>query len=130
MTAHAEVAPRDAEPSPAEARLEANRARLRHALAPQARRADGPRQADGDDSLGPMEVLEHVVAPAASEIVRRYPARSLAGAALAGALLVRLRPWSGLLGSVVTTALIRQVSSASVDWAARQLDAAPGSDDR
>ncbi|MCB1957965.1 MAG: hypothetical protein KDG55_19960 [Rhodocyclaceae bacterium] len=114
----------DDETSPAEARLEASRARLRQALAPATSRRNPPPPME---ELAPMDVLEQVVAPAASEIVRRYPGRSLAGAALAGALLVRLRPWSGVLGSVVTAALIRQLGSASMQWAARQVgDERPG----
>ncbi len=115
----------EAASSPAEARLEASRARLRQALAPRAARETAEAPSGESGELGPLEVLEHVVAPAASEIVRRYPARSLASAALAGALLVRLRPWSGLIGSVVSAALVRQISSASIQWAARQLDTPP-----
>ena len=62
------------------------------------------------------ELLEHVVKPAAGELVRRHPIATLAGAALAGAMLVRARPFSGLIGSVATAVLVRRLADAATHW--------------
>lgn len=95
-----------------EMRLEANRARIRRMTM---RLQKNPR----DERMGPLgelTALAHALEPAASAMVRRYPVRSLAGGAAVAALLVRLKPWRGLLGSVLGAALIRQASAASLQW--------------
>lgn len=91
----------------AEARLRASRARMRASLASPAATAREPTAGD---------LLEHVVKPAAGELVRRHPIASLAGAALAGAMLVRARPLSGLIGSVATAVLVRRLADAATHW--------------
>lgn len=68
--------------------------------------------------LDELALLAHVLEPAASELVRRYPVRSLAGGAAVGALLVTLKPWRGLIGSILGAALLRQASTASLQWVA------------
>lgn len=101
---------------PAEARLQASRERLKQRLnphgAPQGERAE----AAGED-MSPGEMFETVVKPATEEIVRRYPVRSLAAAAAVGALAVRMRPWQGLIGSIIATSLIRKGSKVAAAWA-------------
>lgn len=100
----------------AEMRLEANRARIRRVMKP---RVPNIRNDEGDaGELSELEVLKQVLEPAACEIVRRYPVRSLAGGAMVGAFLVIWRPWRGLLSSMLGVALVRQVSSASIQWMA------------
>lgn len=98
-------------------RLEANRSRIRQVM----RAQPNTRQGKHDDGLlDELEVLAHVLDPVACELVRRYPVRSLAGGAVVGALLVTLKPWRGLLGSILGAALVRQASTASLHWMAGQ----------
>ncbi|MCB1917842.1 MAG: hypothetical protein KDG52_19295 [Rhodocyclaceae bacterium] len=110
------TAPADAEA--AEARLQASRARMRASL-------ETPATGGGTSPTGDM--LTHLVKPAAGEFVRRHPVASLAGAALAGALLVRVRPLGGLIGSVATTILVRRLADAASHWIdeSSAADAAP-----
>lgn len=91
----------------AEARLRTSRARMRERLV-------SPAAASRDPTAN--ELLEHVVKPAAGELVRRHPIATLAGAALAGAMLVRARPFSGLIGSVATAVLVRRLADAATHW--------------
>lgn len=90
---------------PPSERLAASRERLRHALAP-----GGMGSAAGADGGEPLiatlarawamprvalaaDLARGVVAP----LVQRHPLTLVLGAAVAGAVLVRLRPWRGVL---------------------------------
>jgi len=101
---------------PAEARLQASRDRLKRRLNPtgatQRAQSDRP-----EEEMSPGEMFESVVKPATEEIVRRYPVRSLAAAAAVGALAMRIRPWQGLIGSIIATSLIRKGSKVAAAWA-------------
>jgi len=114
--------------SDAERRLRASRARLCERLNPAARRADSVRP-EPSGEMDMHEVFEQLLKPATAEIVRRYPARSLATAAAAGALLVRLRPWQGLIGSMLVSVLVNKGGKRAAAWAmdkaANALDAPP-----
>lgn len=101
---------------PAEARLRASRERLKQRLNP---RTTPPASASEETQgeMSPSEMFDSVVKPATEEIVRRYPVRSLAAAAAVGALAVRMRPWQGLIGSIIATTLIRKGSTVAAAWA-------------
>ncbi|WP_227815611.1 hypothetical protein [Nitrogeniibacter aestuarii] len=102
---------------PAEARLRASRERLKQRLSPRtASQASEHEEAQGGD-MSPSEMFDTVVKPATEEIVRRYPVRSLAAATAVGALAVRIRPWQGLIGSIIATTLIRKGSTVAAAWA-------------
>lgn len=100
----------------AEMRLAANRSRIQRLLAAQ----NQPKKNDSPSTsrLGEFGALTSLVEPAASELVRRYPVRSLAAGALVGALLVGMKPWRGLLGSLLGAGIMRQASAASIQWVA------------
>lgn len=100
---------------PAEARLQASRERLRRRLNPPP--AASGAQDEPPAEMSPSEMFDTVVKPATEEIVRRYPVRSLAAAAAVGALAVRMRPWQGLIGSIIATTLIRKGSKVAAAWA-------------
>lgn len=103
---------------PAEARLQASRERLRRRLNPPPAAPGAPGAQDEPPSeMSPSEMFDTVVKPATEEIVRRYPVRSLAAAAAVGALAVRMRPWQGLIGSIIATTLIRKGSKVAAAWA-------------
>lgn len=114
--------------SDAELRLRASRARLRERLNPAGLSAEPDRSAPAVER-DMHEVFEQLVKPATAELVRRYPARSLATAAAAGALLVRLRPWQGFIGSMLVSVLVnrggKRVAAWAMDKAADALDAPP-----
>jgi hypothetical protein len=96
--------PEAAVPLNAEARLEINRAKLRQRLSrPEAR----PRGSVLDEMGG-------IAAPLARQWVRQHPYASLGGAALAGALLVRWKPWRGLTGSLLAGLIMRKAFASSL----------------
>ena len=90
-----------AAPADAETRLALNREVLRRRLA--------QAQADRRSGVpGALNELASVSLPIARQTVRQHPYASLAGAALAGVLLVRWKPWRRLGGSVLIGWLTRQ----------------------
>ena len=94
-----------APPLDAEARLEINRAILRQRLY-------RPGAKSSHSMLGEMG---SIAAPLARQWVRQYPYSSLGGAALAGALMVRWKPWRGLTGSLLAGLVMRKVLNSSLD---------------
>lgn len=113
-------APQPERDDPANERLRASRERLRQALAPHDAQARTSESGAADDPMETTEWMHSVAKPAAEALVRRYPARSLAAAAATGALLVRLRPWQGLIGSILVSALVRKGGTALAAWATEQ----------
>lgn len=111
MPTPSDDAPGGTDVQSAEARLAATRNRLRTSIRPR----PSAQRSGAQDAI---DLFQQVVQPATREIVRRHPVRSLAGAALAGALLVRARPLGGLLGSVISAVLVRQLAEASTRWLA------------
>jgi ElaB/YqjD/DUF883 family membrane-anchored ribosome-binding protein len=113
----------------AELRLRASRARLRQRLNPTEAAPDAEAQSAAEGAMDAHEMFDQVVKPATAEIVRRYPARSLATAAAVGALLVRLRPWQGIVGSILISTLLNKGGKLAAAWAmdkaADALDAPP-----
>ncbi|MBI3431051.1 MAG: hypothetical protein HY018_02415 [Hydrogenophilales bacterium] len=90
-----------AAPADAEARLARNREALRRRLA--------QTQADQRSGMpGALNELASASVPIVRQAVRQHPYASLTGAALAGALLVRWKPWRRLGGSVLIGWLARQ----------------------
>ena len=75
-------------PTPGE-RLAASRERLRQALAPPPGGGAGPE--------GGMLLAAALARNAAGLLVQRHPLATVGAAALAGAVLLRWRPWRGLL---------------------------------
>jgi len=100
--------PEAAIPINAEARLEVNRAILRQRLY-------RPEAKPNNRMLGEMG---GIAAPFARQWVRQHPYVSLGGAALAGALLVRWKPWRGLTGSLLAGLVMRKVLNLSLTRAA------------
>ncbi len=97
----------------AEMRLEANRARIRRTITAR----PTPRSDEHKTSpLRELAVLAHVLEPAASELVRRHPVRSLAMGAATGALLVNLKHLRGPLSAILTAELMRKATAASFQW--------------
>ncbi|MBT9567828.1 MAG: hypothetical protein IV085_05970 [Thiobacillus sp.] len=90
-----------------ETRLEMSRAMLRHRLL----------QARADDQTGIWGHINDVtgqVAPIARQYVRHKPLLSLAAAALAGAFVVRFKPWRALGGPILLGILARQALAMTV----------------
>lgn len=90
-----------------EARLELNRARLRHRLL----------QDEARDQNGVWQHINDVtreVAPVARAYIRSKPALSLAAAAAAGALMVRFKPWRALGGPILLGMVARQIAAATM----------------
>lgn len=97
--------------TPAAERLAVSRERLRQALAPDGHRADGRAGGgSGDSVIGmlahawgmPQLTLVADLADAAiGPLAQRRPLTLVFAAALAGAALVRMRPWRGLLRQAV-----------------------------
>lgn len=88
-------------PGDVETRLEMSRAMLRHRLL----------RLRADDQTGIWDHINDVtgqVAPVARQYVRHKPFLSLAAAALAGAFLVRFKPWRALGGPILLGILTRQ----------------------
>lgn len=100
-----------AAPTDAESRLETNREILRQRLA---------QEKETKHAFGPLGDAARMAAPLARHVVREHPYASLAGAALAGAWLIRGKPWRVLGGSVLTGALARQALALSLS-SGRQL---------
>jgi hypothetical protein len=92
-------------PDDAESRLETNREILRQRLA---------QEKEKKNAFGPFGEAARVAAPLARKLVREHPYASLAGAALAGAWLIRGKPWRALGGSVLASVLARQALSLSL----------------
>lgn len=95
----------------AETRLARNREILRRRLA----------QAQADQRSGVSGALDELASaslPIVRQTVRQHPYTSLIGAALAGALLVRGKPWRRLGGSVLIGWLTRQALARghALDW--------------
>ena len=89
------------EKTDAETRLALNREALRRRLA--------QAQADQRSSVsGTLNELASASLPIVRQTVRQHPNASLYGAALAGVLLVRWKPWRRLGGSVLIGWLTRQ----------------------
>ncbi len=87
--------------TPPETRLELNRGILQQRL-----RARPPDPVSGlTHSVGR---LTQTTVPLARRAVRQYPYASLAGAMLAGIILIRWKPWRGLAGSVLVGLVARQ----------------------
>ena len=100
--------PVDAAPrnwSAAEIRLQRNRDRLRQHF-------DQP--AESRSAFSTVSDLAQLAAPVAREFVRQHPAATLSGAALAGAWLVRMKPWQFLGSSMIAGLLARQAISMSL----------------
>lgn len=104
--------PEAAIPLNAEARLEINRAILRQRLY-------RPEAKSSDSMLGEMG---GIAAPLARQWVRQHPYASLGGAALAGALLVRWKPWRGLTGSLLAGLIMRKGFASSLHSGGRALN--------
>jgi len=91
-----------AESTNAEARLEASRSTLYRRL--KQGNSDQPSETSG--GLGDMA---KIASPLARMWIRQHPYASLSTAAFAGMMLVRLKPWRGLGGSLFAGLLARQV---------------------
>ena len=99
------------EEADAETRLARNRKVLRGRLA----------QAQADQRSGVSGALDELASaslPIARRTIRRHPYASLVGAALAGMLLARWKPWRRLGGSVLIGWLARQALARghALDW--------------
>jgi len=117
-TAHDVYSHRNVAPLPrgdAQTRLEMTRAMLRHRL---------EQVRDGAQS----SVWDHIndvtgqVAPVARQYVRRKPIASLSAAALAGAVLVRFKPWRTLGGPLLLGILARQAIALTVSRSSHILE--------
>ncbi|MDD2893513.1 MAG: hypothetical protein PHF20_06245 [Halothiobacillaceae bacterium] len=64
-----------------------------------------------DDGKVDIEVIGRMAVPLARQFVREHPYASLAGAALAGAWLVHIKPWRALGGLLEQQALGLTLSS-------------------
>ena len=94
-------------PANAEVLLENNREIMRQRLLE-------TRARDDASVLGYLGTMTDSAAPAARQWVRQHPYASLSAAALTGALLVRLKPWNALGGSILVGLLARQALAASL----------------
>ncbi|HEY9097403.1 MAG TPA: hypothetical protein VIN38_00895 [Thiobacillus sp.] len=72
------------------------------------------RARDDSSVMGYLGAMTDSAAPAARQWVRQHPYASLSAAALTGALLVRLKPWNALGGSILLGLLVRQALAASL----------------
>ena len=64
-------------------------------------------------------LLISLVSPSAKKVATRHPYALIAGSAFAGAYLAWVRPWRGVLGSVLVGAIARNLISASVTAGSR-----------
>lgn len=111
---YANVAPLP--PGDVEARLEMNRARLRHRLVEE--------QSEAQTSVWDhINQITHDAAPLARQYVRDKPAISLAAAAAAGMLLMRFKPWRALGGPLLLGMLGRHLLVAAVTRGGHLLEA-------
>lgn len=66
---------------------------------------------------GPFSIareMAHLAAPVARELVRQHPVATLSGAALAGAWLVKIKPWQFLGSSMIAGLIARQAVALSL----------------
>lgn len=102
-------------PGDAETRLEMTRAMLRHRL--------GEARAAAEASVWDhINEVTSQVAPAARQYVRLNPLVSLSAAALAGAVLIRFKPWRALGGPLLLGILARQAIAMTVSRSSHILE--------
>lgn len=94
----------------AETRLKLNRDALRRRLAQM-------RAESASGQPGALTEFANASLPLARQTVRQHPYASMIGAALAGMILMRWKPWRGLGGSFLMGVLTRQALAASASSA-------------